>query len=67
MMSGKTKKNSKVVIKLNVKEVGTTNSDENGIFTYKLTGISQQSNALNASVLDGANTIIGSIDTQFGF
>lgn len=58
MMSGKTKKNSKVSIKLNTKELGTTQSNEDGIFTYKIAGIDQQSNALSVSVLDGTNAVL---------
>lgn len=66
-MSGKTKKNSKVVIKLNGSELGTTQSNDDGIYTFNITGISQQSNVLSASVLDGNNTNIGSTETSFSF
>jgi hypothetical protein len=66
-MSGKTKKNSKVVIKLNGKEVGDTKTDETGIYVFKLTGVSQSSNLLTASILDGTDTVIGTVDTQFNF
>jgi hypothetical protein len=66
-MSGKTKKNSKVTIKLNGKEVGDAKTDEGGIYVFKLTGISQSSNVLTASVLDGTDKVIGTIDTQFNF
>lgn len=66
-ISGKTKKNSKVIIKLNSKELGNTQTNEDGIFTYKLTGIDQQSNILTASVMDGSNMMIGTIDSQFNY
>jgi hypothetical protein len=67
MMSGKTKKNSKVLIKLNGKEIWSAQSNEDGIFIYNLTGIDQQSNALSASVVDGSNAVIGTVDSQFNF
>jgi hypothetical protein len=65
MVSGKTKKNSNLSIKFNGKDSGTAKTDETGIYTYKLTGISQQSNLLTVSVLDGNNNVIGSAETQF--
>ena len=66
MVSGKTKKNSKVILKLNGTEVATVVSDDSGVFTKALTSISQKSNILAASVLDGNNNVIGSVETQFG-
>jgi hypothetical protein len=66
-MSGKTKKNSKILIKLNGKELGNTQTNEDGIFIYKLSGIDQQSNILTASVIDGSNAVIGTIDSQFNY
>jgi hypothetical protein len=66
-MSGKSRKNSKVVIKLNGKELGSTQTDEVGTFTYKLTGINQQSNILSAAVYDGSNVVIGTGETTFSY
>jgi hypothetical protein len=66
-MSGKTKKNSKIMIKLNAKELGTTQSNEDGIYIFKLTGIDQQSNTLSASIVDGNNTVIGTVESQFNY
>ena len=67
MVSGKTKKNSNVQIKLNGKDSGTAKTDDTGIYTYKLSGISQQANLLTVSVVDGNNVVIGSAETQFGY
>ena len=67
MVSGKTKKNSNISIKFNGKDTWVTKTDETGIYTYKLVGISQQANLLTVSVLDGNNAVIGSAETQFGF
>jgi hypothetical protein len=67
MMSGKTKKNSKVLIKLNGAEVGNAISNDDGIYTFKLMNINQQSNILSASVVDGTNTVIGNVESQFSF
>ncbi len=66
MVSGKTKKNSKVVLKLNGNEVGTVISDDTGLFTKSLSNISQSTNILTASVLDGNNAVIGATEVQFG-
>ena len=65
-VSGKTKKNSKVSIKLNGKEVATVLSDDTGIYTKSLTDITQATNILSVSVLDGNNTIIGTAESKFG-
>lgn len=67
MVSGKTKKNSNVSIKFNGKDSGVAKTDETGIYTYKLSGISQQENLITVSVLDGNNNVIGSTETQFGY
>ncbi len=66
-MSGKTKKNSKILIKLNGKEIGNAQSNTDGIFIFELTNIDQQSNLLSASIVDGTNTVIGTIDSQFNY
>lgn len=65
-VSGKTKKNSKISLKLNGKEVATVLSDDTGIYTKSLTDLTQSSNILSASVLDGNNNIIGTTETKFG-
>ena len=66
-MSGKTKKNSKIMIKLNGKDIGNAQSNEDGIFIFEITNIDQQSNLLSASIVDGTNTVIGTIDSQFNY
>jgi hypothetical protein len=66
-MSGKTKKNSKVLIKLNGQDAGSAQTDDAGIFTYKLTGINQQTNIVTASVVNGTNTVIGTTEITFNF
>jgi hypothetical protein len=58
-ISGKTRKNSKVTFSLNGQDVGSVLSDESGIFTKSLTGITQAKNTLSASLVDGAGTVIG--------
>ncbi|MBP6981342.1 hypothetical protein KBB25_00990, partial [Candidatus Gracilibacteria bacterium] len=65
-VSGKTKKNSKISIKLNGKEVATVLSDDTGIYTKSLTDLTQSSNIISASVLDGNNTVIGTAESKFG-
>lgn len=65
-VSGKTKKNSKVVLTLNGTEVATLVSDDTGIFTKSLSDITQATNILKVNVLDGNNTIIGSSEVSFG-
>lgn len=66
-VSGKTKKNSKILIKLNGKEIGNVQSNADGIFIYDLTNLDQQSNIITASIVDGANAVIGTIDSQFNY
>lgn len=65
MVSGKTKKNSKVILILNAVEVATLVSDDTGIFTKNLTDITQATNILKVNVLDGNNSIIGSSEVSF--
>ena len=64
-ISGKTKKNSKVILKLNGSEVGTTASDDNGIYTKTISNITQSSNILTAQILDGNNKVIGTAESRF--
>lgn len=66
IVSGKTKKNSKVAITLNGQEVGTAVSDSEGLFNKNITGISQDKNILSVTVLDGNNAVAGkSSDINF--
>jgi hypothetical protein len=57
-VSGKTKKNSKVVFILNGKELGTSITDDSGLFTKTLSGASQDKNLLQVNLLDGTNAVI---------
>lgn len=59
VISGKTRKNSKVTITLNGKEVATVSSDDSGVFTKSLSGITQENNILLASVVDANGKVIG--------
>lgn len=60
-VSGKTHKNSKVIVKLNGQNVGTPElSDDIGIFTKNITGITQESNIITADLIDGSNAVIAS-------
>lgn len=59
-VSGNTRKNSKVNIKLNGVVAGTASSDADGIFTKTISGITQQSSIISADVLDANGAIIGS-------
>jgi len=66
MLSGKTRKNSKVTLSLNGKDIGTVVSDDTGIFTKNITGITQENNILIANLIDGSNaTIASSPSIQF--
>lgn len=60
MVSGKTRKNSKITLMLNGKDVGTVVSDDSGIFTKNLTGLTQENNILVANLIDGTNATIAS-------
>ncbi len=60
-ISGKTRKNSKVNIKLNGQVMGTpVLSDEFGLFTKNLIDISQETNILTAELIDGDNAVLAS-------
>lgn len=66
IVSGKTKKNSKVSIILNGQEAGTAVTDSDGLFNKNITGITQDKNILSVAVLDGNNATIGkSTDINF--
>ncbi len=52
IVSGKTRKNSKVSLSVNGKDMGAVLSDESGVFTKSISGITQDSNILSASLID---------------
>jgi hypothetical protein len=68
VVSGKTRKNSKVNIKLNGQDMGSPAlSDDIGIFTKNISGITQESNILVAELIDGTNTVVAkSAEVKFG-
>lgn len=68
VVSGKTRKNSKVNIKLNGQDMGSPAlSDDIGIFTKNISGITQESNILVAELIDGTNTVVAkSAEIKFG-
>lgn len=47
--------------------MGNVQSNADGIFIYDLTNLDQQSNIITASIVDGANAVIGTIDSQFNY
>lgn len=66
VVSGKSRKNSKLTITLNGADMGSVLSDESGVFTKSLTGITQASNILSITLVDGAGAVIGkSADITF--
>jgi hypothetical protein len=67
MVSGKTRKNSKITLMLNGQDVGTIVSDDTGIFTKNLTGLTQENNILIANLIDGTSTTVASSpEIRFG-
>ena len=67
MVSGKTRKNSKVTLMLNGQDAGTVVSDDAGIFTKNLTGLTQENNILTANLIDGTSAIVASSpEIRFG-
>ncbi len=67
MVSGKTRKNSKITLSLNGQDSGTVVSDDSGIFTKNITGLTQEENILMANLTDGTSTIIASSpEIRFG-
>ncbi len=67
MVSGKTRKNSKITLLLNGQDAGTVVSDDSGIFTKNLTWLTQEANILVANLIDGTSTIIASSpEIRFG-
>ncbi len=59
-VSGNTRKNSKLNIKLNGKDIGPVVSDDTGLFYKTITWLSQESNTVIADLVDGAGTVIAS-------
>jgi hypothetical protein len=59
IISGKARKNSKVSLILNGKDIGTVSSDESGIFTKNISGITQDKNILLANLIDADGKTIG--------
>ena len=67
MVSGKTRKNSKITLSLNGQDAGTVVSDDSGIFTKNITGLTQENNILIANLIDGTSTTIASSpEIRFG-
>lgn len=58
-VTGTAKKNSKIQIYLNGKQVGDTQSDEMGAFIYDLKKLDQEQNILQTKLLDGTDKVIG--------
>lgn len=60
VVSGKSRKNSKVSLTLNGQDLGSVVSDNDGLFTKEITNITQESNILKAALLDANNATIAS-------
>lgn len=58
-VTGAAKKNSKIQIFLNGKQVGEAQTSEDGKFIYALKKIDQEQNVLQVKLLDGTDKIIG--------
>ncbi|MDD2487274.1 MAG: hypothetical protein PHS92_02810 [Candidatus Gracilibacteria bacterium] len=61
-VSGSTKKNSKIQYFLNLKKVYENQTDNDGNFSYELTGLTQSENVINVKVLDSSDSIIAESD-----
>lgn len=59
---GSTKKNSKVQVWLNGKQVGDSQTGEDGKFVYELKKLDQTQNIVQVKVLDGTDAVIGESD-----
>ncbi len=58
-VSGKTRKNSKVIVKLNWQQVWTAEvSDADGVFVKNITDITQESNIVIAQLIDSSNAVL---------
>lgn len=62
LVSGMTRKNSKVNIRLNGTDLGTVLSDDTGLFTKEVTDVGQENNVLQVSLLDASSAVIASSD-----
>lgn len=58
-VTGTAKKNSKIQIFLNGKQVGENQTSEEGTFVYSLKNIDQEQNVLQVKLLDGTDAVIG--------
>jgi len=58
MVSGTSRKNSRISLNLNGTDIGTVVSDDSGLFTKEITGVSQENNILKISLLDADNAVI---------
>lgn len=58
LVSGTARKNSKISLELNGQSAGTVVSDNDGLFTKEITGISQENNILKASLLDASDVVL---------
>lgn len=65
VISGKSRKNSKISLTLNGQDVGSVVSDNDGLFTKEITNITQESNILKAALLDVNNETIASSEIKF--
>lgn len=61
-VTGTAKKNSKIQIFLNGKQVGDSQTSEDGKFIYALKKIDQQQNVLQVKLLDGTDAVSGESD-----
>lgn len=58
-VTGSAKKNSKVQVWLNGKQVGDTQTSETGNFIYELKKLDQEQNVLQVKLLDGTDKVAG--------
>lgn len=58
LVSGTARKNSKIQLELNGQKIGTAVSDADGLFTYEIQSITQDSNVLKASLIDATDAVI---------
>lgn len=58
-VTGTTKKNSKIQIFLNGKQVGESQTSEDGAFIYELKKLDQEQNVLQVKLLDGTDKVAG--------
>ena len=58
-ITGSAKKNSKIQIMLNGKQVGESQTSEDGTFIFELKKIDQELNILQVQILDGTDKVVG--------